>query len=134
MIKSVDFALRNWTNAGLAPECVKVLSLDGIIKFMNPQGLAMFEADSADDVLGKSLQELWPAAQRVAIDTAVRDAAAGKAPVVEGPCPTFKGRPRYWEMTLYLINHGAAAGTEIIGVTRDISAQRQEMLASHASP
>ena len=133
MIKSVDFALRH-TIPGMPIECIMVLSLDGIVTFMNPEGLTLFEAPSAADVIGKSLVDLWPADERPKIAAALREAAGGDAAVIEGLCPTFQGRPRYCEMSFYLVNQGVAVGSEIIGVTREIPAPRDISLPRSGKP
>lgn len=39
------------------PECVKLCALDGTIQRMNPAGLAMLEADSPEQVLGRQVLE-----------------------------------------------------------------------------
>ena len=40
------------------PECIKLLSKEGTVLEMNPAGLAMLEADSLDQVLGKNVFNL----------------------------------------------------------------------------
>jgi PAS domain S-box-containing protein len=40
------------------PECVKVIAPDGTVQLMNSYGLAMVEADAAEEVLGRSVYDL----------------------------------------------------------------------------
>jgi PAS domain-containing protein len=42
------------------PDCVKVLSVDGLIRFVNVPGLALMEAKGKDELLGKNYVDLWP--------------------------------------------------------------------------
>src|SRR5215216_898332 len=45
------------TNIETEPECVKVLGMDGSLLEMNPAGLSMIEADSLEQVRGKSVYD-----------------------------------------------------------------------------
>jgi len=40
------------------PECIKILDRDGLLLYMNPAGLKMVEADSSDQVVGRSVFDL----------------------------------------------------------------------------
>jgi PAS domain S-box-containing protein len=46
------------------PECVKLIAADGTIRHMNSSGLKMVGADSADEVVGKSVYDLIAAKDR----------------------------------------------------------------------
>jgi PAS domain S-box-containing protein len=107
-----------------APDCVKILSATGTVRFMNQQGLALLDAESQDQVIGKPYREFWPAAMQDAIDAAVLGASAGEHTAVEGGAPTLKGRQRWWEVNFHGVN--AQDGVvQIICIARDVT-QRHE--------
>ena len=50
-----------------SPDCVKVLSAEGLVTFMNSRGLEVNEFASFEAVKGRELASLWPAEARDAI-------------------------------------------------------------------
>src|SRR5258706_12710359 len=77
-----------------SPECVKLLSADGILLQMNQAGLTMLDADSADQVVGQQAVDLVSPEHKEAFRALVRRVAAGAAGRLgfRGPAP--KGAPR----------------------------------------
>src|SRR5258705_13816344 len=60
-----------------SPECVKLLSADGILLQMNQAGLTMLDADSADQVVGQQAVDLVSTEHKEAFRALVRRVAAG---------------------------------------------------------
>jgi signal transduction histidine kinase/ActR/RegA family two-component response regulator len=114
-----------------APDCVKVLSSDGIVQFINQQGVLLLEAGSALDIIGKPYRELWPLDMRDAVDRALAGAVAGAQTSIEGAGPTFSGRTRWWEAHFHGVR-GVDGTVELIGIARDVTARhdREMELAS----
>jgi hypothetical protein len=69
------------------PDCVKLLSADGTILFMNAQGVALNELDAVEDVLGKNFADLWPADEREKVRLAIRGAAKDGRPASKATAP-----------------------------------------------
>ena len=126
-ISAIESPLAAVLNA--SPDCFKVLSAEGRVRFVNEQGLALMEADSLEGLRGKVYAELWPAETRQSVIDAINGAAAGEMTRVEGYCPTLKGSPRWWETQFRGIKSPQKNAIEIIAVTRDISARRARELA-----
>src|SRR5215471_12761437 len=77
------------------PECVKLLAPDTTLEYMNPAGLAMIQADSLEQVKGKSTMDLLDPKYRPAYKELVRKALLGEPGRFEFEIAGLKGR-RIW--------------------------------------
>ena len=107
------------------PDCVKVLSAEGVLRFINARGLALMEAESCEEVIGKDYAEVWPMAMRPVVRSAILAASAGEQTVVAGFCPTLKGSLRHWETHFHPLKNSAQRGAEVLGITRDVSERHE---------
>jgi PAS domain S-box-containing protein len=118
------------------PDCVKVLSADGKLEYMNERGVALNQLGSLQDVLGQELAGNWPESERDKIREAVRRAAAGETMRTEGFCPTAKGEPRWWEASFAPFRVEGTGELKLVGVSRDITerlkAEREREAAAAA--
>jgi len=114
-----------------APDCVKVLSAGGIIRFINSFGLGMLGVTSADEVLGKSYVERWPIAMHEGIREALAGAIRGQHTRVEGFRRTFNGTWRWWEAHFHGID-GDDSQREVICIARDLTDRRTRELELQA--
>ena len=58
-------------------DCVKLLSIDGHLDFMNCNGLLAMEIDDTADVIGRLWWDLWPEPSRPFVEARFRLAAQG---------------------------------------------------------
>ena len=112
-----------------SPDCVKLLSGDGVVLFMNERGVVLNELDSAGDVLGLKFADMWPAQEQAKIAQAVAQAAAGQVARVQGFCPTAKGAARWWEASFSAFVSPGSSDTLVVGISRDIT---ERVLAEQA--
>ena len=104
------------------PECVKILGADGKLRYMNAAGLAMVEADTANDVLGKKLSELILPEYRLAFSALNKKVIAGGHGILEFEFIGLKGG-RHW-METHAVPLNMEDGPAVLGVTRDITAHK----------
>ena len=116
-----------------SPDCVKALSLDGRVLYINARGLELNQLDSFDRIRGRRLADLWPVDERPKVADAVHAAASGTTVQFEGYCPTFKGEPRWWEVRLSPMRGADGAPQYIAGISRDVSERRRVDLAARAN-
>lgn len=105
-------------------DCIKVVEADGTLSYMNPNGLCAMEIDDFSAVKGAEWACLWPdesAGQvREAIE-AVRTAAGTR---FEAFCPTAKGTPRWWDVSVAPIRDARGEVQRIVSVSRDITTRK----------
>ncbi len=107
------------------PECVAVLNLDGTIQTMNAAGLAMIEAESRRDIIGKEASHLVTPQFRTAFHELRGKAGRGEGGLLEFEILGLKGAHRCLEMHAVPLRGADGAITAVLGVTRDITAQKQ---------
>ncbi|MDP9109729.1 MAG: PAS domain-containing protein [Pseudomonadota bacterium] len=107
-----------------SPDCVKLLDADGHILAMNRNGLCAMEIDDFKTIQGAEWSTLWTEENRHAIEAAVVAARNGRNYSLNLACPTAKGSPRWWEVTVSPIvgEHGEVS--RILSVSRDITEAR----------
>lgn len=105
------------------PDCVNILSADGVLLYMNVRGVELNELSSIDDVIGLNFEDMWPEEEREKIAGAIREAAAGELTCTEGFCPTAKGMAKWWEVCFapFMVPGGEL---QIVGISRDITDRR----------
>ena len=58
-------------------DCVKLIDIDGCVRFLNDAGLALLEADFFSALLGKPWVEFWPEEARPLVREAINEARRG---------------------------------------------------------
>jgi PAS domain S-box-containing protein len=110
------------------PDCVKVLSADATLLYINARGLELLGARSKEEVLGKNYAAWWPADRRADLLEAIRGAALGARTTMEGLCPDLRGTPKWWEIHFHPIDSNYRGGADVVAISRDISARRESEL------
>lgn len=106
-------------------DCIRVISADGFLEYMNAQGQALFEIE---DFEGRNRRrywpEMWPASSRDTVEQALRAAMAGHAVAFRAPCPTAKGALRWWDTTVSPILEDGRV-IRVLATSRDVTGERQ---------
>ena len=106
-----------------SPDCIKLMELDGVLSFMNANGMTAMQIDDFAHVGGRRWPDLWPESLRPLLESSLREAAAGRRAVFEGECPTAKGEPRSWVVTVSPIMGRDGTPQRIIATSRDVTEQ-----------
>ena len=102
-------------------DCVKILDLDGTLILMSANGQRIREIDNIVPLIGKHWTSFWPAEAADAINDAVAAAGTGKVARFSAFCPTAKGTPKHWDVTVSPILNAAGRPERLLTVSRDIS-------------
>lgn len=102
-------------------DCVKLLNLQGEVLWMNSNGICAMEIDDTSGVYGKPWLGLWPEESRGLINDALITAQHGKTVRFDAFCPTAKGSPRWWSVTVSGVNAPDGNETGFLAISRDIS-------------
>ena len=103
-------------------DCIKVIGPSGSVDFMNRNGRCAMGIDDFALVAGKNWWDMWPEEAQPAIRESIAQAQQGHSSRFEAFCPTGKGEPRWWDVSVAPLRdeHGELKG--LISVSRDISA------------
>lgn len=105
-------------------DCIRVISADGAVEYMNAQGKSLFEIEDFD---GRNRQrywpDMWPPESRDAVEQALSAAQAGHAVAFRAYCPTAKGSPRWWDTTVSPILENGRV-TRVLATSRDVTSER----------
>ena len=104
-----------------SPDCVKLVGLDGVVQFMNANGLCLMEIDNFESVRGKGWSDLWPQDSRPMIENAIREATGGGVSRFTAACPTAKGAPRWWDVAVSPVVKDDGRVEVLIATSRDIT-------------
>lgn len=112
-----------------SPDCVKILSPEGVVEFFNQAGMCLMQIDSTHQVYGKPWVELWPDSSKGTVLDAVARVAEGESVRFESFCPTAKGEPKWWDVTAAPIPGESGTIAKIIAVSRDITERHNHEVA-----
>jgi len=111
------------------PECVKLVSPQGILLDMNRGGLEMAEVDRAEDAIGQSVYPLIAPPYREKFRQFHRQICAGNRGVLEYEIVGRRGTRRWMETHAVPLQIPGERTTVHLSVTRDISDRRQMEMA-----
>ncbi len=102
-------------------DCVTLTSPDGAILWMNPNGQDAMEIDDFGAVRGRQWADLWPTESREKLMSACMAARDGETVRLDAFCPTAKGRPRWWHLTISAVEDVEGHPAGLLAISRDIS-------------
>jgi len=103
------------------PECVKQLAEDGRLLDMNRAGLAMIEADSLGQVVGKNMLKLVVPEHRAEFAALTKKVFAGESGDLTFEIIGLKGGRRWLETHAAPLRNSQGVITALLGLTRDIT-------------
>ena len=114
-------------------DCVKLIDIDGRVRFVNDAGLALLEADSFAALLGKPWVEFWPEEARPLVRDALDEARRGGVARFTAIRPTMKGILRWWEVVVAPMPDQAGRSGLLMATSRDVSKQKARAEAIDAT-
>ena len=107
-----------------SPDCIRVISADGYLEYMNAQGKSLLEIEDFD---GRNRHrywpDMWPPESRDTVEQALRAAMAGNAVAFRASCPTAKGSVRWWDTTVSpILENGRVI--RVLATSRDVTGER----------
>jgi PAS domain S-box-containing protein len=111
-------------------DCVKLVGLDGNVQYMNINGMCAMEVDDFHMIAGKPWADLWPEDARASILSSYDRAGAGETVRFRAFCPTAKGSPRWWDVTVSAVTDDEGKHAGYLTVSRDATESEEGRLAS----
>jgi two-component system cell cycle sensor histidine kinase/response regulator CckA len=107
------------------PECVKIVGSDGTLRMMNPAGLRMIEADSAEQVVGHPLLPLVAPEHRSAFIELSAHVFRGGQGSLEFRATGLKGATVWLETHAVPLRADDGRVTALLGITRDVTRRKR---------
>ncbi|MCY7315232.1 MAG: PAS domain-containing protein [Rubrivivax sp.] len=108
-----------------SPDCMKGLTLDGRLLWMNNNGQRLMEVGDFATLRGCDWSSLWEAGgPRVQAKAALASARAGGIGRFTGFCLTAAGKPRWWDVAVTAIPGQDGRAEQLLAVSRDVTEQR----------
>lgn len=102
-------------------DCIKLIGPTGQLDFMNRNGRCAMEIDDFAAVAGRNWWDLWPEESAHLVRNAVERARRGATDRFEAYCPTAKGTPRWWEVSVSPLMDEDGSLRGIVSVSRDVT-------------
>ena len=107
-------------------DCVKVMDPNGQLLLMNAPGMCQMEIDDFSLFCGKDWWSLWPQEACETVRRSVEQARAGETSSFEAFCPTAKGTPKWWEVTVSPVRAGQGDSVvRLLSVSHEITDRKQ---------
>lgn len=107
-------------------DCIKFVSLDGRLRYMNTLGLCLMEIDEFSAVEGQLYTALWPAHNRPMLEEALETARRGQVARFRGDCPTAKGKTKWWEVVVSPVRAAEGGVKGFVAISRDVTDRHLE--------
>jgi PAS domain S-box-containing protein len=104
-----------------SPDCLAMLTLEGRVDEMTPQGCRLMEIDEVAAIAKSRWTDLWTGTENAAAQSALLEARAGGAGRFQGYCPTFKGTPKWWDVIVRPVVGADGRPESLLAVSRDIT-------------
>lgn len=106
------------------PECVKLLSPEGMVLDINPAGAALVDAESPDQVLGKCIYNVVAQQDQAQYRALTERVFRGESGTLEFQIESYKGSMRWLETHAVPMRDAAGKIVALLGITRDITARK----------
>ena len=107
------------------PECVKVLGANGALLEMNPAGLSMIEADSLEQVRGRSVYRYIASGHREAFVALTEKVLRGGSGTLEFELVGLKGTRRWLETHAVPLRDAGGGAPGLLAITRDVTKRKE---------
>ena len=104
-------------------DCIKVLDLDGSLRFMSEGALKVMEVDDFKTIEGCPWPDFWQGALNDEARAALETARNGGVGHLRGEAPTLKGTKRWWDVRVTAIQGADGKPERLLSISRDITSQ-----------
>ncbi len=103
-----------------SPDCVKVLSRDGLLRSINANGLQLLDRCDFAPLQDTPWTGLWPAEEVPKVEAALVAAAAGGTGRFEAYTLNADGEPSWWDVVVSPLRDAGDAD-ELVAISRDVT-------------
>jgi PAS domain S-box-containing protein len=102
-------------------DCIKVLDLDGRLRFMSEGGCRAMEVETFADIEGCDWLDFWTGTTADDARRAVLRAKIGDTGRFRGFCPTLAGTPKWWDVIVTPIMGSDSKPDGLLAISRDVT-------------
>jgi PAS domain S-box-containing protein len=106
-------------------DCIKVLDSDAKLQFMSQGGMQVMEVDDFGAIRDCDWRSFWSGPEHEKARQAVETALTGGTAHFQGPTPTAKGTPKWWDVAVTPIRGADGEVEKLFSVSRDITATKE---------
>ncbi len=106
-------------------DCIKVLDLDGRLRYMNDAGQRLLNIEDIGPYLGSAYDDFWGEGDNEARRRAINAALDGREGRFTGEAPTADGIPKWWDVVITPILGEDHLVEQLLVVSRDITERKQ---------
>jgi PAS domain S-box-containing protein len=106
-------------------DCIKVLDLEGRLRFMSEGGCRAMEVETYADLEGCDWLDFWTGTTAEDARKAVLRAKIGDTGRFRGFCPTLAGTPKWWDVVVTPITGSDGKPDALLAISRDITGVQQ---------
>ncbi|WP_160299756.1 PAS domain S-box protein [Belnapia sp. F-4-1] len=114
-------------------DCLKLLTLDGRVTFMNAPGLRAMGFTDLGAVNGQDWVSIWPEEERAKVKAALVEAVAGRVGRFGGFCPTVRGTPKWWDVQITAVPGADGRPELLVASSRDVTERERSREALRLS-
>ncbi|WP_169711702.1 sensor histidine kinase [Henriciella litoralis] len=116
-----------------SPDCIKIIDAEGRLEFMNVNGQCAMEVDDFAMIQRQAWHTLWPLESQSLISSSIERAFAGAKTRFEAYCPTLKGSPRWWDISVAPVLDDKGQIQRVIAISRDVTDRMSRYLQAESS-
>ncbi|MBD1848339.1 PAS domain S-box protein [Cyanobacteria bacterium FACHB-63] len=106
-------------------DCIKVLTLEGKLLYLNTGGFHLLEIDDPTSVLNAQWLDFWQGEEYQSAEAALAAAKSGNVGQFQGYASTVKGNLKWWDVIVTPIRDASGRVAQLLSISRDITKQKQ---------
>ncbi|MDF5729510.1 MAG: PAS domain S-box protein [Rhizonema sp. PD38] len=106
-------------------DCIKVLTLEAKILYLNAGGRDLLEVDDPASILNSDWTNFWQEEDYEQAQAALASARVGDIGRFQGYFLTVKGKPKWWDVIVTPIQDASGQVVQLLSISRDITAAKQ---------
>jgi PAS domain S-box-containing protein len=106
-------------------DCVKILDLDFHLQYMSPVAMKLMEVDDFGTCRNADWTSFWRDGDRPQVMAAIQQALDGGVGNFHAFCPTMKGTPKWWDVTVTPIRGSDGTVVKLLSSSRDVTKKKE---------
>lgn len=115
-----------------SPDCIKLLDLQGRLRFMSEGGQKLLGITDVNQYLGMRYTDFWSKEDKPKVEAALSGAMAGGTGMFNAMVPTLQGVPKMWNVVVSPVRGARGDAEKLLVVSRDATVEHAQRERLHA--